>query len=633
MRSGFGAKQVNDYGFGADFDLGSAERRSSPDQLAVVWTPEGGVVVASPLTGSARGGSKIDLARFPNETDIAATISLRRTRDFGLPPISRSTQLLTVVADHSERTRILALDGEKLSYDDSVLLEWLVNAEKQMLLGTDNHPVFESSLEDTSCGIARLPNGQVSMTEVPRNYISSLITNLRTFAREPSTSLTSVCVETPLRCIARYFLSLTKEGIDTLHQGRRGEVTAFISMNMSGYSYGLWSPTAGLFSEIAFLAPVDVTKKTRARSRRGEVEPVDPNHEERSINEYVRKALDQLTMQMSDEKLESLQLSGYSQVVYTAEKELFERIGPISAEISESTGIEFIPLDVPMEEAMASGLLLGSYSFGSDSVSGALTVQPVNLARDVLVLADTEETERLREEEFRNQNRRNRVVTTVLAPPVIVAGVLFALVASLLASYVFTTIREARADAKAQELKPALERRKAYEANLKWYQDFISQVSRLRRQQPVGIGLLRDLNSNYPFAIDPSFYVSDMKLSQNGDLEMKGLAKNKDAVATFLKALEFAGGEQSGSRLFNNLAYEIQELGQPTPQAAVNVPRVAGSTLTAANAGPGIVQWRMTGNFAPVAEFLPKQAAKPGTPPQPGASPAAQPTVAPKPAA
>src|SRR6185295_17237393 len=98
----------------------------------------------------------------------------------------------------------------------------------------------------------------------------------------------------------------------------------------SGYRFGLWSPASGMFSENAFLAPVDVNKKTRARRPASEAEPANPNQEDRNINEYVRKAFDQLTLQMSDEKLENLQLSSYSQVVYTAERALFERIAPIA---------------------------------------------------------------------------------------------------------------------------------------------------------------------------------------------------------------------------------------------------------------------------------------------------------------
>jgi hypothetical protein len=623
MRNAFGTKQASDFGFGAEFDPAFAERSLSQDQIAIVWTPEGGVVVASP---AQKTGSRIDVARFPAGSDVSASVSLRRTREFGLAPLSRSTHFLTAVADHSERTQILALDGERLSYDDSILLEWLVNAERQLLVGTDNHPVFETSLEDTACSIARLPNGLVSMTEVPRTHINALGARLRAFAGLPSGSPLSVTIETPLRCIARYFLETTKEGAETRHQGRRSEVTAFLSMEMSGYSFGLWSPAAGLFGENAFLAPGDVNKKSRSRSAAAET--ADETQLERVANEYVRKALDQLMLHMSPEKIENLQLAGYTQVVYAAERGLMERIEPIATEINSRTGIEFVPIESPVEEAIATGLVLGSYSFGAGRVRGAETVEPVNMARDILVLADTEEAERRREEEVRMLERRDKAVLAVLAPPVIVGAMVLALIASMIAGYLFTAIRDARADATAQELRPALERRKAYEANLKWYQEFIAEVSKLRRQQPAGIGLLRDLNANYPFGSDPSFFVSDLKLSADGDIEMKGLSRNKDAVATFLKSLEFAGGEKSGSRLFSNLAYEIQEVAAPTVQAAqANLPKISGSTLTGSGAAPGIVQWRMTGNFAPVAEFAPKPAAspKPGAPQPAAAQPAAAP--------
>ena len=629
MKNAFGVRQVGDFSFDAESDPGFAERSAAQDQVAIVWTPEGEVIAASPVSSGGRGPSRMEIARFPAGTDFESGLSLKRTREYGLPRLTRSTQFLTAVTDHSERTQILALDGEKLSLDDAMLLEWLVNAERQMLLGTDNHPVFETSLEETACGIARLPNGLVSMTEVPRNYVDSMASRVRMLANESPATYLNLTVETPLRCLARYFLTMTPEGADTLHAGRRSEATAFLGMNRSGYSFGLFSPSAGLFSENGFLAPDEVNKKKRpARNQTREVEPA-PADDDRILNEYVRKALDQLQLQMSPEKIENMHLSGYTQVVYAAQRGLMERIAPFAAEITERAGVEFIALPVPVEEAVAYGLLLGSHSFGSNTVAGARNVTPVNLARDILVLADSEESERRREEEVRMLARRNRAVLQVLAPPVIAAGILLALVASLIASGFFTAIRESQADAHAQELRPALERRKAYEANLKWYQEFISEVSKLRRQQPVGIGLLRELNSNYPFASDPAFYVSDLKLTTTGDLEMKGLARNKDAVATFLRALEFAGGEQSGSRLFSNLAYEIQEVGQPAVTAAqVKLPTVAGSTLTAAGAAPGIVQWKMTGNYTPVAEFLPKPAASP----QPGAKPntAPSPVVPPK---
>jgi hypothetical protein len=153
------------------------------------------------------------------------------------------------------------------------------------------------------------------------------------------------------------------------------------------------------------------------------------------------------------------------------------------------------------------------------------------------------------------------------------------------------------------------------------------------------MGLLYQLNSNYPFNIDSAFYVSDLKLQPTGDVEIKGFSKNKDSVAAFLKNLEFMSGPESGSRLFSNLAYEVQEgvpeaapaTGQPT------LPTVKGSLLPT-QAKPGVVQWRLTGNYVPMDEFAPPPPTKPGaakpgaTPAKPGAAPPAA-AVSPKPGA
>jgi hypothetical protein len=107
-----------------------------------------------------------------------------------------------------------------------------------------------------------------------------------------------------------------------------------------------------------------------------------------------------------------------------------------------------------------------------------------------------------------------------------------------------------------------------------------------------------------------------MKLLPSGAVEMKGYAQNKDAVAAFLKSLEFAGGPESGSRLFANLAYEVQE-GPPVAVTAGqnNVPTMAGSVLTANRAKPGVIVWSMKGNFIPMEEFAAPPAGKPGAAP------------------
>jgi hypothetical protein len=611
-----GTRQARVSGYGDIGDRELAARAASPDQLALVWNGMREVVAASPESGSIPGVYKPDIVRLPSDFNLTAALNLRRTNQLGLPTISQRTRFSTVVADYSERTRILALDGEQLALDNDSLAEWLVAAEQQMLPGVDNHPIFETSLEDTVCAIGRLPNGQVTMTEVPRQHVNAVREMVRPIGGDGYRSHLDVVIETPVRTVARYFLASMPQGEAVRHHGKETEVTAFLLVNRAGFSIGLWSPQTGLFNEYSFLAPKELDQRTQ---QAGDTEDAAKD----ALNAYIRKAFDQLFIQLTDEKLEQLQLSTYAQVVWASESGLAESIKPVADEYASKSGLEFFRIPVPVDEAMAGGLLLGSFSFGEAMPVGAAIVPQVNLARDLMVLADTEESERRRFEEAQVRKRRAQAVFTILAAPVLVAALLLGYFASLVREQVTIAIRDARADSRTAELKPALDRRRSYEANLKWYQEFIRQVSGLRRQQPVGIGLLYQLDSNYPFTTDPTFFVSDLKMTPTGDVEMKGLAKNKDAIAAFLKSLEFAGGAESGSRLFGNLAYEVQErVAAQTGRQAT--PQVTGSTLTNTNISPGTVAWSMKGDYLPMAEFVPVDPTKkPATPaPAPAAKPA-----------
>jgi hypothetical protein len=593
-------------------DMAAAEHADSPDQVAVVWDNSGGVVVASPRPASGVG-YEIDTVHFPSDFNLAGAINLRRVNRPDVAELSNETLYLTSVRDYSERTRLLALDGEKLAMSDEDLAEWLIGAERQVFLGTDNHPLFETSLEETACSISRLPSGQVTMTEVPRTVVESARDRMRQITGTRSMNF-DLCVETPLRSTARYFLTALPEGDVVLRPGKEREVTAFLLIGKSGYSYGLWSPSTGLFSEYAFLAPKEIDHRGRAAK---DVAPADNIGGQRNVEDYVRYAFDQLLLQLSPDKLERLELSSYAQIVWTADADLIQTTEPLAAEQAQRAGLEFFQIKAPADEAVAAGLLFGSFAFGDSTVAGADLLPQVNLARDILALADTEEFERRQNEEVRLMKRRSSAVFTLLAAPVATAGILLAIFGTIIFSQMMTAYRDSRADARTAELKPALDRRNSYEANLKWYQEFIKQVSRLRKQQPAGIGLMYQMNSNYPFAIDPAFYVSDMKLLPTGAVEMRGLARNKDAIASFLKTLEFAGGPESGSRLFSNLAYEVQESagapaavpGQPA------LPVMTGSALSSSTIAPGVISWSIKGNYLPVAEFAPPPPAKPGTPP------------------
>lgn len=625
MRTTNAAGRNGNFSFGFENDPIFAERAESPDQLAVVWTSADEMVTAYPVPDVGTDETRLRIVRFPSDVDLAATVSRRRSKETGLPSLSDRTHYLTSVSDYSELTRVLALDGERLAYPDAVLLDWLINAEKEMLPGTDRHPVFDTALDDTACTIRRLPNGRIAITEASRQHVQSLGTRMRAVVGERPNAQLSITVETPVRSAARYFLTETNIGARLLGPGSPEEITAFLMINKSGYSFGSWSPAAGLFSEYAFLAPDALNRGARKRKEDIPAAKVSGRAtDDTPVEEYVRHAFDQLIQQISPERREDRPPTDFARVVWAAERGIEDVSELVAAECSARTGLEFISIGTAAEDAIAGGLLLGSYSFGGASVEGAETLPPVDLARDILVLADTEEIERRHQDEVRQAKRRSKAAMTALAVPMVVVAVILAFAAELAFSHLITLRREAAADARTLELKPAVERRRSYEANLKWYKEFITEVSQLRRQQPVGIGLLYQLDPNYPFNSDPTFYVSEMKLGPAGDVEIKGLARNKDAIASFLKSLEYASGPESGSRLFSNLAYEVQETTQPQNTTVQSRPVTpAGSTLNTAAAAPGVVVWSIKGNYLPMAEFAPKPA-QPGQPAAPGQAPTAR---------
>lgn len=604
-------------------------KQHSADQLSAVWSETGKVVAAWPVSHDNGHSWEIEVKRFDSTFNLSQQINLQRGGQAASLLLSQDTHFLTTISEFSERTRILALDGDRLALSDEDLVKWLITAEQQVSLGTDNHPLFETSLDDTACVIRRLPNGLVAMTEVPRAHVISARERLRSLIGDRIASFVDACIETPVRATARYFLAAVKEGELVQRAGKEAEVTAFILISRAGFRFGLWSPAAGLFSEYGFMAPKEVSQTVDASPAVGfQTLPSAPIQNEQSLVSYVRQAFDQLELQLSKEKLEQLQLAGYTQVVWASDPDLAKIISPVAAEHASQTGIQVFHLDAALNEAVVGGSLLGSFAFGDTSAFGAAVLPQADLGRDLLVIANTEQDQIRYSEEMFAQRRRNRAIFNLLAAPIAVTAVMLAIVAGLILSEVFTGIRDAQAEAKTQQLKPALDMRTSIEANLKWYQEFVKQVSQLRKQQPAGIGLLYQLNSDYPFSVDPSFYISEMKLLPTGAVEMKGYAKNKDAVAAFLKSLEFAGGPESGSRMFGDLAYEVQE-GAPQPVAATGqapLPTMSGSLISSNQLRPGVISWSIKGTYVPVQAFAPPPPAKPGAAP-PAQQPAATPKV------
>lgn len=590
------------------------------DQVAIVWLRNEEVLVASP---ARTGGEsyKIDLVRLPADFRLMSAIKERRESLGGLPELGEDTIFLTAVPEFSERTRVLALPEEVRSLPEEDLFEWLLDAEREMFRGTDQHPVFETPLTDTACSVLRLPNGKIAMTEVPRQHVNAATGRIIQTAGQDFRNYGGIVVETPLRAVVRYYVAGVAEGARAASRKDSSEATAFLVIGDGGFSYGLWGPSAGLFNEYGFLAPIDTSSDDDDIGG-------DSNA---SVEAYIRNAFDQLYLQLTQEKLTQMGLKNFSKVVWSCPPEMDGIVAPIAAEYEQKAGIEFSKLEASTEDAVAGGLLLGSFGFGQSTPRGAAVLPQVNLANDLLVLFDEEQAERQRIEEGIQKRRRAAAAFAMLVGPVVVLAFVLAMVANLVRANVFLAVRDTLADQKTVELRPALERRKSYEANLAWYQDFVEQVSALRRQQPVGIGLQYDLDNRYPFELDPTFYISELKLDQTGQVEISGLARNKDAVTSFLRSMEFAGGPVSGTKLFGNLTYEVQEgvaqtIDPRTTQGSL--PSLEGSTFSSTALAPGVIAWTVKGRYMPVVEFAPVEEPKPGTRPAPRPPAAASPAAA-----
>jgi len=591
---------------------GSRDHLSSPDKLALVWTGKNEVLVASPAKSGA-DSYKVDVVRLPVDFRLLSAIKERRSRLSGIPDVGPDTVFLTNAPEFSERTRVLNLADDVVSLPNEDLFEWLIDAEREMVRGTDQHPIFETPLSDTACSVVRLPNREVAMTEVPRQHVNGAAGRILQAIGADFSESNPLVVETPLRCVVRYYLSAVPDGTSAARKRGDREATAFLLLTKAGFSYGLWSSSAGLFSEYGFQAPIESSGKE------GD-EPGTP------AEAYLRNAFDQLYLQLTREKLSQMNLEKFAKVVWVCDPDLANILTPIAADYERKAGVKFAKLEASADEATAAGLLFGSFGFGSSAVKGAEVLPPVNLAHDLLVIYEEEQAERRRIEEQIQKKRRASAASAMLLGPVIVTAIVLGLIVNLVRAQVVLGIRDTLADQKTVALKPDLERRKSYEANLAWYQGFVAQVSRLRRQQPVGIGLTYDLDGRYPTTIDPTFFISELKLAPNGEVEIKGLARSKDAVTSFLRSLEFAGGPTSGSKLFSNLTYEVQEgvpqtIDQRSTQA--RLPTIEGSAIAGTNLAPGVIGWSIKGVYSPMVEFAPKPTPSPGAAPAPAPSPAA----------
>src|SRR6185503_9859055 len=284
----------NAYGTSPAYALDPEDLAHSRNQLSVVWNEIGGAVAAWPLSRDGGRSWEIEVERYTTTSNLKQQIDGQRSGQSGDLTISEVTHFLTTVPEFSERTRILALDGDRLSLSDEELGKWLIAAEQQVTLGTDNHPLFETSLDDTACVIRRLSNGLVAMTEVPRAHVLAARERLRTLLGDRIASRLESTIETPVRTAARYFLAAAAEGELVQRAGKEREVTAFVLIGNAGFRFGLWSPSVGLFSEYGFLAPREIAAMADRSPVQGfQTLPMASASDDAALDGYIRQAFEQ----------------------------------------------------------------------------------------------------------------------------------------------------------------------------------------------------------------------------------------------------------------------------------------------------------------------------------------------------
>jgi hypothetical protein len=583
---------------GLDNGLGS-KPRSDFDLVAIASFDGGEVSIASIFESESSGYPEMDLTRWSGDRGLREEISDRRCFELGLAPLSSSTRFLSIIPPFSERTRILPLSEKIKRMDDEALRVWLVEADRDAVLGTDGHPLFDAPRGENSVSVSRLPDGNVSVTEVPASQINDLTESLsRTLG--VGHGAVNATIETSSRACLRYFLLATSEGAG-LEKRVGASGTALILLTRCGFSVSFWSPDRGLFAENGYPAPAGMAIDSEADLLAAA-----------ELDSYLRQAVDELFIQ-----IETLESSGddsieISRIVWAAESGLGDALSVIMGEVAAQHSLEVVALDRPAEEAAACGLLLISDSIVS--TEDARLLPQADLVRG---LGSEAEVQSVDEEYGVPQTstvdrQRRGFALAILGPPIAILAVIIGfLVHGMWISSSLESRMESAASKEAK-LQPVLQRRREFEKSLAYYREVVLAVGSLRERQPLTVSLLQFLDGKFPVESETGFFVSELKLGDDGSMRGKGLARSKDIVIEFLRGLE-QGRDGSGLPVFEGLTYTVREaeLGASNVYVATDLSR---PRTQYRNLAPGVVEWELAADFAAVKRNLAKAQQAAGAP-------------------
>ncbi len=581
-----------------------------------VFSREAGAIDVKPIPGIHT--VRLPLTDAAPETSLAAKIGAWR-ESIGLLPAANSSAFLIAPDAYSERTRIYPLDDESLALDDAAIVGLLVRDAETKATEQDGHPLFDEPLDEIVCDISRLPNGTVTLTEVPRAdfdqtarrvfEITQADTLLQTardqaadddsFDEAPTLMLGA---ETYVRAVLRYFL---QEEYTSSSAAQSNLVTAIFIATSRGSLIGFWSPTYGLFDESGERFALDLSSESVVDddvselfdSTPTEPQEIDPAMFDALRDEALEFAVGKLGRKLNPARLEELGFSGVERILWAASLDAEQAVRLHLDAYCESADIAHVAVSVPLEEAVARGLLWGSLS-ESSATDVPARVPSINLADEFRARAVASDTATELHNDTLLQSARNSAVLALTAPLVAVLAFLFVSWLDTLRDSRTLAHRAEAASVEAARLKPIADARVSAEGNLNWFVAYIGQIIELRRRQGAAIGLYHDLDARWPLRDDPSFYVSEMKTNAAGVVEIKGFTRHEESFTAFERSLEFSGTDEQGRKIFTNIAYDVRQGGAAVTPGA-NVPAAISSS--GGVPPPGVVAWTVRGIYTPLA--------------------------------
>jgi len=567
--------------------------------IAVCFEPVQNQLVAASYDASG----ELYIERFAVRETLHAEILSWRTR-LGLKNHAESV-FRFVPNLFMEQTRIALVPDEALLLNDSELTEWLAEAATKRTFGQDGKPVFETSLADSAYDFTRLPNGLVSLTEIPREALDltrrtliQVATPLTAEDLEDTAHLQNggalpefpQAVETRLRAVTRYLSESEREYFASLSGDETIAVFAFTS---EGVGFALWNPNYSFYSELGEFFHLD-TSDQNVPDEMDKGEYLGQLYAE-SVYNFLN---DQFYRRVVPDD-ESVAPTVLKRLYWTAAENLVNPLEFLISEFSDQTEFSFVHSPTAMEEMVVSGLLLGC-----DDETTEL-VPAVNLANDIAMqhqaILDT--ADQVINQELR-AGRRLALIYMML-PVACAIGLIVGLMLNNARISIGLGKRESTASAEKARLQPLLNARAEYEKTLAWYEDVLRQIVGLRKKQTAALGFAARLDPLFPNT--NAFYVSDLKLLPGGNFELKGLARDQFAVSEFVRQMEFAVGDDE-KRYFSNLAVEFKQGSQSDKPSSV----ASGVTGTLA---PGVSGFLVKGNFAPASAIKaqPANAAAPAS--------------------